>query len=155
LRLAGLALFASFVFGAAAMAASAKAPVAGVWRTKLASEVTIAPCPEGYCGYLSRVVVTKDMLQPGENIDDLEPKDYPDVRNKDPKLRKRPLLGLKILTLEVGRKSPEHYDGHVYNPEDGNTYPGSVDMLGNDRLRLRGCALVVLCRDEDWVRVSR
>jgi uncharacterized protein (DUF2147 family) len=155
LRPVGLAVLASLLGAGVGMAASAKAPVEGVWRTKLASEVTIAPCAGGYCGYLSKVFVPKELLRPGENIDNLEPKDYRDVRNKDPKLRARALLGLQILTLAAGSRSPDHYDGRIYNPEDGNTYSGSLDMLGNDRLRLNGCALIVFCRGEDWVRVRR
>jgi uncharacterized protein (DUF2147 family) len=153
LRPLGLAFIASLSMGEAAMAASARAPVEGVWRTKLASEVTIRPCAEGYCGYLSKIVVPKDSLKPGESVENLKPKDFVDARNKDPQLRKRTLLGLKILTLNEPGKGQDVYEGQIYNPEDGNTYAGNVEIVSKDVLRLTGCVLVILCRGEDWVRV--
>jgi hypothetical protein len=41
-------------------------PVEGVWRTQLLSEVTIAACPEGFCGTLSHIVVPEGMLSGAE-----------------------------------------------------------------------------------------
>jgi uncharacterized protein (DUF2147 family) len=78
---------------------------------------------------------------------------FTDYNNKDPLLRSRPMLGLQILTLRPGSK-PGIYDGEIYNPQDGNTYSGYVEMLSLDQARLNGCVLFnVICRGEDWVRV--
>lgn len=131
------------------------APIEGVWRTVLASEVTIASCPEGFCGYLSKIVVPEGMLSgaEAEAAAAMPPEAFLDARNKDPALRGRPMLGLQILQLRQGSE-PTIYDGEVYNPEDGNTYSGYMEMLGPDLVRLNGCVLFnVVCRGEDWVRV--
>ena len=136
--------------------AGAQAPIEGVWRTLLKSEVTIAPCPEGYCGVLSKIVVPTQNLSPAEAAAaaEMDVTEFTDVRNKDPKLRNRPMLGLQILTLRPGNK-PGIWDGEIYNPEDGNTYSGYMQMLGPDVVRLNGCVLFnVICRGEDWVRVA-
>ena len=45
-------------------------PIEGTWRTVLNSEITIAPCPEGFCGALSKIV---DFVQ---NVHDAELVDY-------------------------------------------------------------------------------
>lgn len=136
--------------------AHGQAPIEGVWRTLLASEVTIAPCPEGFCGYLSRIVVPEGLLSGAEAAAaaQMTPDQFTDHRNKDARLRGRPMLGLQILTVRAGTK-PGIYDGDVYNPEDGNTYSGYLEVLSQDMVRLNGCVLFnVICRGENWVRVT-
>lgn len=148
----------ALVFGALSLdgaQAQAPYPIEGTWQTALLSEVTIAPCPEGLCGYLSRIVVPEGVLSgaEAEAAAAMRPEEFFDYRNKDPALRDRPMLGLQILTLRPGSKM-HIFDGEVYNPEDGNTYSGYMEMLGPDLVRLNGCVMFnVICRGEDWVRV--
>jgi uncharacterized protein (DUF2147 family) len=130
-------------------------PIEGTWRTVLNSEVTIAACPEGFCGTLSNIVVPTEGLTAEElaAAQAMPPESFTDQRNKDPELRNRPMLGLQILTLRPSDK-PHVLDGDIYNPQDGNTYSGYIEMLGPDTVRLNGCVLFnVVCRGEDWVRV--
>jgi uncharacterized protein (DUF2147 family) len=135
--------------------AAPAAPIEGVWQTLLQSEITIARCPEGFCGTLSKIVVPSEGLTPEEQAaaQGLDPATFTDIRNKDPDLRSRPMLGLQILTLNPSVK-PNIYDGEIYNPEDGNTYSGYLEMTGPDVARLNGCVLFnVVCKGEDWVRL--
>ncbi|MHA6298869.1 DUF2147 domain-containing protein [Devosia sp. CAU 1758] len=153
--LAGAALMS--VAGAAQAQEPAVIPeaVEGVWRTKLASEVTISPCESGFCGYLSHIVVPEGLLSgaEAEAAAAMAPEEFFDYRNEDPSLRNRPMLGLQLLTLWQGNES-DIYDGKIYNPEDGKTYTGYIEMIDPDTLRLNGCVLFnVVCRGEDWTRV--
>ena len=150
----------TFVLGATLLAAGAggaqaQAPIEGTGRTVLDAGVTIAACPEGYCGVLGKVVVPEGQLS-AEDVSaaaEMAAEGFMDYRNKDPELRNRPMLGLQILTLQAG-DNPAVFDGEIYNPEDGNTYSGYVQVTGPDALRLNGCVLFnVICRGEDWVRV--
>jgi uncharacterized protein (DUF2147 family) len=161
LRVAGLALVMQAAGMVGAMAQGAvEAPVApdpieGVWQTVLLSEITIAACPEGFCGTLSKIIVPSEGLTAEElaAAQAMDPATFTDIRNKDPELRDRPMLGLQILTLLPSTK-PNIYDGEIYNPEDGNTYSGYVEMTGPDVARLNGCVLFnVVCKGEDWARV--
>lgn len=130
-------------------------PIEGTWRTVLNSEVTIAACPEGFCGTLSNIVVPTEGLSAEElaAAQTMPPESFTDQRNKDPELRNRPMLGLQILTLRPSDQA-HVLDGDIYNPQDGNTYSGYIEMLGPDMVRLNGCVLFnVVCRGEDWVRV--
>lgn len=148
--------FSMVVLMGAAGQAQPLMPIEGIWRTALASEVTIAPCPDGYCGHISKIVIPEGMLTgaEAEAASAMRPEDFYDERNKDPALRSRPMLGLQILTLRPG-KQPHIFDGEIYNPEDGNTYSGYLEMLGPDLVRLNGCVLFnVICRGEDWARVA-
>lgn len=139
---------------ASSPASAQQAPVEGVWLTMLKSEITIAPCPEGYCGTLSKIVVPEEVMEKNRDaIENMSVEEYTDENNKDPKLRSRPILGLRILTLTPSDK-PLIYDGEIYNPEDGNTYSGYVEVLDGDRIKLNGCVLFnVICRGEEWTRV--
>lgn len=159
--IATLALGLFLAFGAGAMAQSEVqttspiSPIEGVWRTQLLSEINIAACPEGFCGSLSRIVVPEGMLSgaEAEAAAAMAPEDFFDERNEDPALRNRPMMGLQILTLWQG-KEPHIFDGEIYNPEDGKTYSGYIEMIGPDTLRLNGCVLFnVVCRGEEWSRV--
>jgi len=145
---------AGWAFGQIEVAPS---PVEGVWRAQLLSEITIESCELGFCGYLSRIVVPEDILsaEDAEAAAAMSPEQFFDQRNEDPALRNRPMLGLHMLTLRPGER-PTVFDGEVYNPQDGKTYSGYVELLGPDALRLNGCVLYnVICRGEDWVRVPQ
>lgn len=130
-------------------------PIEGNWQTLELSQITITLCPDGFCGTLSKIVVPREGLTEAEYAAALAmpPESYTDMRNPDPTLRSRPMLGLQLLTLLPGTK-PAIYDGEIYNPEDGNTYSGYVEMLGPDLIRLNGCVLYnIICQGQEWVRV--
>lgn len=148
-------LVAIVAFAGGASAGVASDEVIGVWRTQLLSEVTILPCEQGYCGSLSKIVIPDGLLsaEEAEAAAAMTPDQFYDERNKDPSLRSRPMLGLQILTLRPNDK-PYVLDGEIYNPEDGNTYSGYVEVLSADRIKLNGCVLFnTICRGEEWVRV--
>ncbi|MEO5807221.1 DUF2147 domain-containing protein [Devosia sp.] len=132
--------------------ALAQEPIEGVWVTRQQSEITVRACGAGYCGVLSKVVVPDEVRQSAAEESATVGLDF---RNKEPKLRDRPLLGQTILQLKASSK-PGIYDGEIYNPEDGNTYSGYLEVLGPDSVRLKGCVLFnIICRGEDWVRVGQ
>lgn len=130
-------------------------PIEGVWLTAAKSELTVAACPDGFCGSITKIVVPDDLYKQNKAaIDSMGGADRAtDVMNKDPTLRSRPILGLQILTVHPGNK-PQIFDGTIYNPEDGNTYSGYIEVLGPDKIRLNGCILYnIVCKGEEWTRV--
>lgn len=169
LRLAAALVFAALVQHAvAAPAAPAPAPmpappvfdpnvpIEGVWLTAAKSEITVTSCPEDFCGAITKIVVPKDIYEQNKQaIDAMGATQFTDEMNKDPSLKGRPILGLQILKLHPGNK-PKIYDGEIYNPQDGNTYSGYVEVLGQDKIRLNGCILYnIICKGEDWTRVPQ
>lgn len=128
--------------------------VEGVWLTNDATELTIAACPDGFCGYISKIVVPERLKeQYGTELASIDPASFTDVNNKDPNLKNRPIQGLQILTLRP-TNNPNYYEGDIYNPEDGNVYAGSVEVLSAEAIKLKGCVLYVLCQEQEWVRVE-
>jgi uncharacterized protein (DUF2147 family) len=157
-RSAAALVFAAAVqlAGAAPVAAAQTPTIEGVWLTAAKSEMTVVPCPEGYCGSITKIVVPPDLYKQNKAaIDAMGATSFNDEMNKDPNLRSRPILGLQILTLHAGDK-PKIYDGQIYNPQDGNTYSGYVEVLGPNKIRLNGCILYnIICKVEDWTRVPQ
>ncbi|MDB5539675.1 MAG: hypothetical protein JWQ89_1402 [Devosia sp.] len=148
LRGAAIAAIAAVQF-ATVSAAAPPSPIEGVWLTTALTELTIAPCRDGYCGYISKIVVPEKY---GAQIEAADPATFVDVNNKDPRLKNRPIQGLQILTLRPTR-NPQYYEGEIYNPEDGNVYAGSIEVLQANLIRLKGCVLYVLCQEQEWARV--
>ena len=76
-----------------------------------------------------------------------------DGKNPDPNLRSRPTLGMPIL-LGMVRTQPNHWDGQIYNSEDGHTYSANISLLNPGMLRVQGCFLGFLCGGENWTRAD-
>ncbi|MDP4022559.1 DUF2147 domain-containing protein [Methylobacterium sp. NEAU 140] len=107
----------------------------GLWLTETgSSRVRVARCGAGYCGTLASA--------PGKGLD---------VKNPDPALRTRSVVGVQI--LDAPRAEGGGYAGTLYNPNDGKTYSGSVKLTGPDTLEVSGCVLGVLCKRQTWTRV--
>ena len=126
----------------------------GVWLTDVKSHVTIKKCRQGFCGYISKVAIRPSLYEKNkEAIDRVGISNAYDFFNKDETLRARRLMGLQIITFGE-KNSAGIYQGEVYNPEDGNTYSGKVELLDKDKLRLTGCTFFgIICRSEFWFRV--
>ncbi len=153
----GAALLTSFMMlgGSAVAAGNFDAPeIVGTWYTKSQSQVTIEPCEAGYCGTLTKIVIPQFLKDKyGDDIEAMEG-NYIDALNKDPALRSRPVLGLQILVLNA-RVGENRLEGTIYNPEDGETYNGFMEIIDENNIRLSGCILFnLICLGEDWTRVE-
>lgn len=109
----------------------------GIWMTKDKAEVTIKKCGSQFCGVVSKPA------KPGLR----------DIRNPDPALNGRPIMGMPILWVSKGEK-PGVLPGELYNPLDGKVYEGTLELRSENTLRVRGCVLRIFCLHEDWVRIG-
>jgi uncharacterized protein (DUF2147 family) len=140
--LAGLAL----ALPLAAHAAPAIDP-SGTWltedgRARIRVE-KCGPAEDRLCGY---VVWLKS-----PTTDDGQPR--VDLKNPDPSKRTRPSLGHQLL-LGLTRNAEGHYEGKVYNSEEGKNYDVSVWSENPASLKIRGCLVVVLCGTQTWSRTT-
>ena len=117
----------------------------GVWMTdKGRSKVKVGLCEEAD-GLCTEIV----WLREPNNSRGVP---LTDGRNKNAKLRKRPIMGLKILEglKQIGRYE---WEGSVYNPEDGKTYKANLALVKPDMIRLKGCMPMGWpCRSKFWTR---
>jgi uncharacterized protein (DUF2147 family) len=117
-------------------AAAAAAPIEGLWLTNDGKGVVrIGPCGRQYCGWLARV------LDRGPNAPSR------DLRNPDPRLRGRPLVGLPILTGFTAAGA----GGRAYDPKSGRSYRATLSPNADGSLNVTGCVMFI-CRTQRWTR---
>jgi uncharacterized protein (DUF2147 family) len=142
MKLSILAALAVVLCGAAA-AADHHPSILGVWQSPSgADKVEVVSCEGGaICGKLLAAKPTKANPQ------------LLDIKNKDPAKRTNPLIGQTILKGFKG--GPTKWSGgKLYNPDDGNNYSGSITLLDATHVKLKGCALRILCKSQTWTRVE-
>jgi uncharacterized protein (DUF2147 family) len=120
------------VFGAMAAAVvllavpAYAADARGVWqRAEGTSRVKIAPCGGALCG---TVVWLRDTGGPGR-------------------------VGQRVF-FDMKPAGADTWEGAAFNPEDGRTYSGKMEVSGN-ALTTTGCALGgMICKSVSWSRVN-
>ena len=76
-----------------------------------------------------------------------------DEKNPDPKLRDRPLLGLKIMDGFAYAGKGKWTDGRIYDPNSGKTYKCKMELKADDTLKVRGyVGMSWFGRTETWTR---
>jgi uncharacterized protein (DUF2147 family) len=142
-----LMLITAVSAGALSALAALPANLTGTWLTADGtSKIRFEPCQAAICG---RIVWIADPVDKGTGGPVL------DKNNPNPALQKRSLVGITLLSdLKPGEASGE-WDGHVYNPRDGNTYDIIITLKSADRLELKGCLIAgFLCMGEIWTKVA-
>ncbi len=130
----------AFIFGMGVLAGASAfaADASGLWRTPEGAIMKLYRCGAGYCGSVNKRAATTAAL---------------DVNNKDPKLRKRKINGLQVIWVDK-QVATNKYSGKAYNPRDGNTYTGHLYILGADKVKVGGCVLGFLCKNQTWTRIK-
>jgi len=116
--------------------------ISGDWQTvKHGAAVKIQDCGDTTpCGYL---LSAPDAVAAGEQHD---------IRNPDRNLRDRPLSGLPLLWGYS--KAQTHWkSGRLYNPETGQTFRSSMELISPTKLKVKGC-MGPFCRSQIWTRIT-
>ena len=118
------------------------ADITGRWSTPAnGGQVEVSHCGNSLCGKL----LTSDHIKADPAVRD--------ARNKDAAQRDRPLKGLQLLWGFNGGPG-KWTGGKVYNPTDGGTYAGTIELVSADQLKLKGCIVAPLCKTEVWTRLK-
>jgi len=106
----------------------------GVWRTEHGWQVKLYKCGGSYCGTVVGGTSARD------------------VHNPKPALRKRKMVGVRMIWGM--RKSGSSYKGKLYNPNDGKIYSGYLKPLSARAIKLSGCILGgLICKGQTWTRI--
>jgi uncharacterized protein (DUF2147 family) len=77
-----------------------------------------------------------------------------DLKNPDPALRTKPILGMEILRDFV-YDDGKWTDGKIYDPKSGKTYSCNMNIKDNGDLNMRGyVGISLIGRSEVWKRVK-
>jgi uncharacterized protein (DUF2147 family) len=136
-----LALIAFFP----ATAANATSNPIGLWLVQDGSaRVRIFACGEALCG---------NVVWLSQPTDAETGQPQKDKLNIDPQLRARPILGVSVVLGMQRIGEDNKWTGRLYNPDDGNTYRGTIELLDPTHLKVQGC-VTVYCQVEIWTRVN-
>ncbi len=124
----------------APLSARAADPI-GLWLTADGeAKIRITRCDKGICGV---IVWLKEPL-------DTDGKPKTDRENVDQELKKRPMIGLEIFH-NLQQLAPNKYQGSLYNPDDGRTYDGTLELGTDGQIKVKGCVFSgVICDDDVW-----
>ncbi len=137
-----LTTLALAVSAIAAPALAQEAGLTGRWRTSAENGVVaIERCGDSFCGRLKDAKPLR-----------ADP-DQRDVRNRNAELRTRKLKDLTVLANFSG--GPKSWSGGpLYDPETGQgASTGTLTLVDDDTLAVRGCIAPLLCRTQTWKRV--
>jgi hypothetical protein len=97
------------------------------------------PQKANVCGYIVWAKPADDAKAPPDT----------DQQNPDPTKRARPLLGSQMI---MGMKPAQdgHFEGEIYNGDNGKTYQTSIWRSQPAQLTVRGCVLTYLCGSQAW-----
>jgi uncharacterized protein (DUF2147 family) len=131
------AVGSALISGFPAMAVAGDDP-AGSWRdNEKGSIIKVYECGGGMCAQV---------------IKPYEPQ-AKDINNPNPALRDRAIAGLTI--MNGAKKSGGNvWKGMLYNAEDGKSYSGSMTLVSDSVLEMRGCAFSIFCQTRGFTRVK-
>ena len=140
-----------YCFAAAAMLALAvvipahAADVTGLWLIQdNTARVRIFQCGDLICGNVVWLSQPNDAVTGKPQTDKL---------NSDLDKRNRAMLGVPVF-LGMQRKNEENkWVGRIYNPDDGSTYNGHIELVEQSRLKVQAC-VAIYCQSEIWTRIN-
>lgn len=137
-----LAAGVAVVLATATPAAAQVAAIEGRWRTPAEGGIVeIQRCGGALCGRLIDAAPLR------------RNPDQKDVRNRDASLRNRPLRGLAVLRNFTGGPTVWR-GGPLYDPDSGQgAESGTLTLVDENSLAVRGCVARVFCRTQTWRRV--
>lgn len=117
----------------------------GTWLTQdKEAALTISSCGNRLCGKIIWL----------ENATDRRGALRRDQNNPDPGKQSQRICGLVVIK-DLAPSGPGSWAGSVYNPEDGQTYQGSITVLSDNALKVRAyMALPIFGRNQTWTRVN-
>jgi uncharacterized protein (DUF2147 family) len=125
-------------------ARSAHADPRGLWLAQDGAKVRVSSCGKALCG---KIAVAKSPTNPDTG------RPWTDKDNPDPRLRKRPLVGVEVF-ISMMPDGPGKWTGRLYNTNGGQSVPGHIIELGPKTIKVEGCAAPSLCGSQNLSRIE-
>ena len=140
-----MAFAGSFVVGLSNTAWAGGDDPTGVWLTQ-AGDAKVAVSRSG--SILSgKVVWLRTPIDPATG------KLQVDDKNANPRLAKRPIVGLQLF-VGMKQQTSGKWSGQIYNADDGKTYDSKVSIQEPTKLMIEGC-VGPICGGEVWSKSTR
>jgi uncharacterized protein (DUF2147 family) len=76
-----------------------------------------------------------------------------DRHNKNPALRKRPLMGLSVLS-DMKPNGENSWEGSIYNADDGRIYSATMNLVDASTMKLKGCVAGIFCKTQTFTKIE-
>jgi uncharacterized protein (DUF2147 family) len=146
---AAMGLVTAAILAPCSQSHAATADPTGYWYKPDAereSKIQVFKCGTGRTQICAKIIWLKDP-------NDSKGKALHDIRNEDPSMRDRPIVGMTLFSA-MAPSAPATWTGKIYNPEDGHTYAATLTMMSRSEIKLRGCKAWLLCGEKQWLRTS-
>ena len=146
---AAMGLLTAAFFAPCGQSQAASADPTGYWYKPDAereSKIQIFKCGKSKTLLCAKIAWLK-------NPNDSQGRALHDIRNEDPSMHDRPIVGLMIFE-GLTQSAPATWTGQIYNPEDGHTYSATLTLLSRKEILLRGCKAWLLCGEKQWLRTT-
>jgi uncharacterized protein (DUF2147 family) len=146
---AAMGLVTAAVLAPCSQSQAASADPTGYWYKPDAereSKIQVFKCGKAKSQLCAKIIWLKDP-------NDSKGKTLHDVRNEDPSMRARPIVGLTIFS-GLAPSAPDTWTGQIYNPEDGHIYAATLTMVSRKEINLKGCKAWLLCGEKQWLRTT-
>jgi uncharacterized protein (DUF2147 family) len=146
---AAMGLLTAAIFAPGSQSQAASADPTGYWMKPDAereSKIQVFKCGTSKTQLCAKIIWLKEP-------NDSRGKPLHDLRNEDPSMRDRPIVGLTIFTA-LSPSAPSTWTGKIYNPEDGHTYSATLTVVSRRQIMLRGCKAWLLCGEKQWLRTT-
>jgi uncharacterized protein (DUF2147 family) len=147
---AAIGFMAAAVLVPATTTQAAAADPTGIWRKADQGErpgkIEVFRCGSGKRYICAKIVWLQDP-------NDSKGNPLRDVRNENPSMRGRAIMGLPIIN-GMAPVAANQWKGSIYNPEDGNTYSATLTLVAQNQIKLKGCKAWLLCGERTWLRTS-
>lgn len=146
---AAMGLMTAAILAPGSQSQAASADPTGFWMKPDAereSKIQVFKCGKGKTQLCAKIVWFK---QPNDS----KGRPLHDIRNEDPSMRDRPILGMAIFS-GLAPSAPATWTGKIYNPEDGHTYSATLTLVSKKQILLKGCKAWLLCGEKTWLRTA-
>ncbi len=123
--------------------------IIGIWLTQ--SKETMVEISKSGDHYFAKIIWLKVPISP------ITGKPKADLRNPDPKLRDRPIIGLDLLVKFNYVPEKMSGEGDIYDPKTGNIYNCKATLIDANTLNIRGylgAYWMGIGRTEVWKRIK-
>ncbi len=121
----------------------------GVWLTQ--SKESMIEISKTGGNYVGKIIWLKFPISPYTH------KPKVDIKNPDPKLRDRPIIGLNLLLSFKYATDTKTGEGDIYDPKSGSVYSCKATLQDPNTLNIRGyigALWMGLGRTEVWKRIK-
>jgi uncharacterized protein (DUF2147 family) len=140
-----LAFLSFLLFISSAVLANNPDAIIGLWKTGGGSGV-VQIYKQGNT-YNGKLVWIKEPNDPATG------KPKTDVKNKDPKLSSRPIIGLVNLRDFKFIDTNSWKEGKIYDPKTGNDYSCKITMIDENTIEVRGyMGISIIGKTDTWKR---